>query len=198
MVRQDYIRKDTLRTFVTLNYDSLNRLVRKINHNTKHGKGFSFGSGFTKDGKVEKILDPNDTTFYKHKISNDTLITAIYRKGKLRIVEKKLSINNLKVKISENHRFGYVSEREIKYIWADSSRISKERYNKYGKIRRYSYSSFNSKRTISRNSYMPSYKKSILKIKTKKDSYDNWIRKEYIRDNIITNIIIRKIEYFDD
>ncbi len=203
IVRQDYIRKDTVRTFVTLEYDSIKRLIRKIDHNTKYGKGFSFGNGFTKDGKTKKILDPNDTTLYKHKINKDTLITSIYRKGKLRTVEKTLSIKELNIKVTENHRFGYVSEREIKYMWPDSSKYAKERFDEKRKIRSYRYTNINPNKTISR--YHDKFyfrnkpeRKTVLNVNTLYDSKDNWIKKVYIRNNLISRITIRKIEYFND
>ena len=203
IIRQDYIRKDTLITFITLRYDSLNRLIRKIKHNTKYGTGVSFGSGFTKDGKVEKILDPNDTTLYKHKILKDTLITRIYKKRKLRTVEKKLSNKKSNIEITENHRFGYISERKIKHTWPDSSKYSNESFDKKGKLRSYTYTNINPKQITSRyyDKFYFSNKpeeKTILDINIEYDTKGNWIKKTYIRNNLLTRITMRKIEYFTD
>ena len=196
IIRQDYIRNDTLRTFFTLEYDSTGRLIRKIKHNTIYGTGISFGKGFTKSGKTEKVLDPNDTTLYKHKIKNDTLITYIYKKRQLNKIEKKISNGNLKIDISKSYFLGYLNEREINYKWSDSTVNIKEGFDKSGNVTRYSYINSNPEKIQSRHNYLYKEKISVVYIKIRCDEKGNWINKEYYRDEKLTHIISRKIKYF--
>ncbi len=176
VVKQDYYQRDTLRSFLILEYDSLDRLIKKIKVNTENGFGITLDKSFTGD-KTVKHLNPNDTIEYKHSMDRDSIVISEYRNSDLWEVKKEYKSHGFYVKVVEEYRFSN-SFYWNHYFSSKDSLSHRFRYiDRNGKVKH----DIKTVTYISVNEY---------------DKVGNWIKKIFVKDGKVDRVVKREIEYY--
>lgn len=178
-------------------------IIKDNFYNTPNGFGITWDKSFTGD-KTVKNLFHNDSTLYSYKTISDTLITI---KDKMSSSFKEITkIYNCKdyiLDIKEEYYRNYLERSSHTYTYKSKDSITwlNYSYSSNREITDYYKTMTNSKISIyKRKSNFFSDKKEytdITQIETILDSHKNWIKKIYSKDNFISNIVTREIEYYD-
>lgn len=199
VIRQEHYRRDILKSFDLLEYDNLNRLVKKIWVNTKNGYGVTIDKSLTGDKSI-KYLNLNDTIEYKHSMEGDSIVVSKYNKGKLQEIKKEFKSDEIRVFIKEDHHLGDIIYWNHKYFTKDSIFI------RHRRLVRDKKSVSDSKTIINNNWIRSSYSingvvrtdiSTIIDISVY-DNYNNWIKKTYVKDGKVVRMVEREIEYYFD
>lgn len=176
VVKQEYYLRDTLRTFLIFEYDSLDRLIKKIDVNTKNGFGITLDKSFTGD-KTVKHLNPNDTTYYKHTMEGDSTVISEYRNGDLQEVKKKYKSHDFYIKVVED--VGFSNSSYLNHYFSSKDSLShRVRY-------------------IDRNGKVEHDIKTVTYISVNEyDKVGNWIKKTFVKDGKIDRVVKREIKYY--
>ena len=201
LVKQEFYTQDTLRHYNTYQYDKKSRHLIESFINTKNGWGIVIGKSIT-GGKDEKTLNSNDYTTYGYSKSKDTMVitkTKFTPKHTYKEITKKLKSENFIIEIKEEYDNNYFEKSTFTYTSKDSISNNIFYYNNKREISRYYKTITTPNSQIGNwNSEVNKEKESTqtINIEIILDKFNNWTKKTYLSDNIITRIITREIEYY--
>ncbi len=201
LVKQEYFTQDTLRHYNTYQYDKNNRLIKESFVNTKNGWGISIGKSITGNKNEKTFYTNDDKTYVYSKLQDTTVITKTNITPKHTYIEvtKELKTNNFSLEIRDKYDNDFLYESihnstskdsifYCSYYYRDNKKIS--RFYKTITKPNIQIGTWNSDVGVDQESTQ------TVNIDTSFDEFNNWIRKAYSTDNKITQLIIRKIEYF--
>ncbi|AOW11131.1 hypothetical protein [Flavobacterium gilvum] len=199
LIKQEFYTQDTLRHYNTYIYDKKGRLIKDFFINTENGFGITLGASITGD-KDEKTLNPNDSIIFEYKKIKDTLITIKYRTKLWKEIKKEIKHKNFSLEILETYNRNFLGNSRHIYKSKDSISDCTYYYDEKRQIRSFFKTITTPKSIVSNwksdSFYSNKEKTETINIETDYDTYNNWIKKKYSKDNITTSLITRKIEYY--
>ncbi|RVT79613.1 hypothetical protein EOD40_00430 [Flavobacterium sufflavum] len=203
LVKQEYFLQDTLKHYHQYTYDNKRQVIKEKLHNTPNGFGITWDKSITGD-KTVKNLFPNDSTLYSYKTINDTLITIKNKtSSSFKEITKKYTNKDYILDIKEEYFRDFLERSTHTYTYNSKDSITILNYSYYSNKEKTSYYKImeNSKFSIyRRKSDFFNDKEEhteTTQIETILDSHKNWIKKIYSKDNFISKIVTREIEYYD-
>jgi hypothetical protein len=200
LVKQEYYTQDTLRHYNTYQYDKKSRLIKESFINTENGWGITIGKSIT-GNKDEKTLNSNDYTTYDYNKFKDTMVitkTKFTPKHTYKEIKKELKSNNYLFEVKEEYDNDYLHQSTHTYTSKDSIFNCTYYYKNKKEISRF-YKTITTPTSIvsNWNSDINKDKESIqtTNIEIELDKFNNWTKKTYFTNNIITELITREIEY---
>ncbi|APY00052.1 hypothetical protein [Lacinutrix venerupis] len=178
-------------------FDTNNQLIKETYTNPKNKSGKIFSYEETNDGITASYYPVSNIT-YKYQLVNDTIIkTTLKQDLDRKEVSKTLIRKDSKIEIKNIFDSNKLKESRIIHSLKDSISNIHLRFNENNEVKRYynkftNPSSITTKWTMYKNDNESSF---TIDIKTIYDQWNNWIKKIYSRDNIITEIKERKIIY---
>lgn len=201
LVKQEFYTQDTLRHYNSYQYDKKSRLINELFINTKNGWGITIGKSIT-GNKDEKTLNPNDHITYEYNLIKDTLVitkTNITPKHTYKEIKRVLKTKRYILEVKEEYDNDYLQNSTQIYTSKDSISHNIFYYNNKKEISRYYKTITTPNSQIGNwNSEVNKGKESTqtINIEIVLDKFNNWTKKTYLSDNIITRIITREIEYY--
>lgn len=201
LVKQGFYTQNTLRHYKSYQYDKKNRLIKESFINTKNGWGITIDKSITGNND-EKTLNPNDNTTYEYNLIKDTLVitkTNITAKHTYKEIKRVLKTKKYTLEVNDEYDNDHLQNSTQIYTSKDSISHNIFYYNNKKEISRYYKTITTPNSQIGNwNSEVNKGKESTqtIKIEIVLDKFNNWTKKTYLSDNIITRIITREIEYY--
>ena len=178
-------------------FDRNNQLIKETYTNPKNKSGKTFSYEKTNDG-ITASYYPVSNISYNYQLVNDTIIkTTLKQDLDRKEVSKTLIKKDSKIEIKNIFKNNKLKESRIIHSLKDSISNIHLRFNEKNEVKSYynkftNSSSITTKWTMYKNDNESSF---TIDIKTIYDKWNNWTKKIYSRDNIITEIKERKIIY---
>ena len=197
VTKQYHYVNDSLQDYRSYKYNNKKQLIEDIYLNPENDSDETVVS----KSNYQLSIYPEKLTKYEYKESKDTLITIKIRpKYNLREVTKKLKTKLFSVEIKEEFDKDYLKNSKFIYTYKDSINESSYYYKNKKEIKNY-YKTISTQKSIISKWKTEGYgddseRNDIIKIDVIYDKFKNWIRKSYSKENQITRIIEREIEYY--
>lgn len=197
VIKQEYLVNDSLQDYRLYKYNDKNQLIEDLYLNPENN------SDKTVVFKADNQLSfyPERLTKYEYKVIKDTLISIKIRpKYNLKEITKKIKTKKYSLEIKEDYDNDFFKNARFIYTYKDSINDFSYYYKNKKEIRDYYKTTRTQKSIISKwktEGYGNNEERSeIMKIDVVYDKLKNWIRKTYSKENQITRIIEREIEYY--
>lgn len=198
LIKQEFYTQDTLRHYNTYVYDNKNRLIKDNFYNTTNGFGITIGKSITGD-QDEKTFWPNDSTIYEYKKIKDTLITIKHQPKVWDEIKKEIKTKDFSLVILEKYDRDFLNNSRYTYKSKDSIFDCSYYYKEKKEIRSFYKTITTLKSIVSywKNDFFNDEERTeTVNIEIEYDAYNNWIKKSYSKDKIVTSLITREIEYY--
>lgn len=200
VTKYEYYLNDTLQDYRLYKYNNNNQIIEDLYFNPDNDTDETMISSKS-NNSFQFSFYPERKTFYEYKNNKDTtIVIKIQPKSSRKEILKKIKNKISNVEITEKYSNDKLDELEVISILKDSISRLHYRYDDKKEINNYYNQFTNSKAIVTKWTTYKNEKESTytINIETINDKFNNWIRKTYSRNNVVNNIIERKIEYFDD
>jgi hypothetical protein len=197
VIKREKFINNTLISHRDYEFDKSNQLITETYSNPRNKSGKTFSYEETKDG-IKASYYPVSNISYNYQSVNDTIIkTTLKQDLNRKEVSKILIKEGSKIEIKNAFDNNKLKESRIIHSLKDSISNIHLRFNENNEVKRYynkftNPSSIVTKWTMYKNDNESSF---TIDINTTYDNWNNWTKKIYSRDNIITEIKERKIIY---
>jgi hypothetical protein len=197
VIKQEHYVNNSLQDFRVYKYNNQNQLIEDLYLNPENDTDETVVS------KSDNQLSfyPERLTLFEYKKIKDTIITIkISPKFSLKEVTKKIKTDKFSLEIIDEYDHDYLAKSRFFYTSKDSISDIRYYYKNKKEIRDY-YKTITTPKSIvsiwkSEISYDKAERNETINIDIVYDKFNNWIKKIYSKDNVITQIIEREIGYY--
>ena len=179
-------------------YNNQNQIIEDLYINPENKTGETMISSQS-NSAYNLSFYPEQQTLYEYGKNKDTtIVIKIQPKYSRKEVRKKVKNKIFNLEIIETYDNNQLEQLNIIRISKDSISNLHYRYNNKNEISSYYNKFTNSKSIITKWTTYSNEKEStyVINIDTVNDKFNNWIKKTYSIDNVVSNIIEREIEYY--
>lgn len=198
VIKQDHYVNDSLEDKRVYRYNNKNQIIEELYLNEENTTGETMVSDES-NGIHQLSFYPERQTLYEYSKKKDTVITVkIQPKYFRKEVIKKINNEKYSLEIIEKYKDNQLDE--FTSTRTSEGMISKvhNRYNKNKHINNYYNTTTTDTGYIAKYTTYENEPESIYKtdIEVVYDKFNNWVKKIYSNNKIISTIIERKIEYY--